>query len=270
MLINYYGGPQFVPAEVATALSPYCSQQLVVDFGDYTGQISAPQIDYISDPGDMGGAVAQPDVVPVASTSIPAWTADVPAAEPPIDSNSHSTDQTIIPLWSGPLEEGPVLDETGLFGGTAGPSGDISGFFGGIQDVFTGLEQFFQKDQFNFQAGPAQITAGLTAHPNRPCKMNRRMKVALDSNGTPRIVPAHPKVVIGADGKPTVVFACPPRRMNPLNPRALGRAARRLAGFHRISSHIEKIVQHACRPKRRSARMPSFGRSCGPRRKGRC
>lgn len=69
------------------------------------------------------------------------------------------------------------------------------------------------------------------------------------------------------DGSTHVVKYCAPRRMNPLNPRALGRAARRLGSFHRIAATVEKQIQRACKSgigrRRSSGRLPA---SCAPRR----
>jgi len=69
------------------------------------------------------------------------------------------------------------------------------------------------------------------------------------------------------NGQLAMKQTCAPRHMNPLNPRALGRAARRLGSFQRIAAHTEKLIQRACKPKaRRSYSRPSYGRSCGPKR----
>lgn len=50
------------------------------------------------------------------------------------------------------------------------------------------------------------------------------------------------KVVMLPDGTQTIVPYCAPRRMNPLNPRALSRAARRIGSFHRIASGLAKCT----------------------------
>lgn len=74
------------------------------------------------------------------------------------------------------------------------------------------------------------------------------------------------KVMIGPDGQQHVFSVCPPRRMNPLNPRALGRAARRLASFQRISSHVERTIEKSLRKRgvaRRSTRRPTRSMGCG-------
>lgn len=68
------------------------------------------------------------------------------------------------------------------------------------------------------------------------------------------------------DGSIQVVQYCQKPRMNPLNAKALGRAARRLGSFQRIAAHVEKVITKACKPKRRSSRAPRMGYSCGPKR----
>lgn len=70
-----------------------------------------------------------------------------------------------------------------------------------------------------------------------------------------------------ADGSTIVEKYCAPRRMNPLNARALGRAARRLGMFHNIAAHIEKTVQKACRSGIGRRRLSSAPRYCGPRKR---
>lgn len=70
------------------------------------------------------------------------------------------------------------------------------------------------------------------------------------------------KVITGPDGQPQVISVCPPRRMNPCNPRALGRAARRLSMFQKMSSGIEKIINRQL--KRRAPARRAFG--CAPKR----
>lgn len=63
-----------------------------------------------------------------------------------------------------------------------------------------------------------------------------------------------------------IVQGCRKPRMNPLNPRALRRAAVRLGRFQCIASGIEKMVARAVKVRGR-ARVPrSYSRSCGPRK----
>jgi hypothetical protein len=101
-----------------------------------------------------------------------------------------------------------------------------------------------------FTANPPQdqIQAGITRAVQGKCSPARRKFKVVTNPST---------------GQPMVISVCPPRRMNPLNPRALSRAARRLGSFQRIASHIEKVIQKACKTKGRSrSRMPA---RCGPR-----
>lgn len=71
-----------------------------------------------------------------------------------------------------------------------------------------------------------------------------------------------------ANGNPVFGGACAPRRMNPLNPRALGRAGRRVAAFCRVATGMQKMLQSVvkgnCKPKRRSF---SLGPGCGPKKR---
>lgn len=69
-------------------------------------------------------------------------------------------------------------------------------------------------------------------------KSNRRRKVKLMPDG---------------QGGFTPVICCTPRRMNPLNPRALRRAAVRLGRFQHIAHTIEKMVARAVKPRGRSS-----------------
>lgn len=77
----------------------------------------------------------------------------------------------------------------------------------------------------------AQIQSGITQFAGK-CKKPRYHAVAIrDGN------------VIRYEAVPY----CPKRRMNPLNPKALGRAARRLGSFQRIAAHVEKTIQKSLR-----------------------
>lgn len=62
-----------------------------------------------------------------------------------------------------------------------------------------------------------------------------------------------------------MVQTCAPRRMNPLNPRALARAGRRVASFTRIAQGMQKMLEKACRKGARGSRR-SYSRSCAPKR----
>ena len=125
------------------------------------------------------------------------------------------------------------------------PGGGLGALGGAIENLGRAiLPQFFQNDQVN-----TGITVSGSQFPGRCATRRRKLKI-----------------VVGADGQPHVIAACPPRRMNPLNARALGRAARRLGMFHNIAQHIEKQVQHACRSGIGRRRLSS-PRSCGPKRR---
>lgn len=98
---------------------------------------------------------------------------------------------------------------------------------------------------------------GVTVTPGQACwdraratgKVNRRMRVKLQRM---------------PDGSVQVVRYCAPKRMNPCNPRALGRAARRLSMFQKMSSGIEKIINRQL--KRKSAGRISRPAYCGPKK----
>lgn len=92
---------------------------------------------------------------------------------------------------------------------------------------------------------------GLTPTQARRQLMRRKVKVIRD--------PSSPNGI-------RIVQYCSKPRMNPLNAKALGRAARRLGSFQRIAAHVEKVITKACKPKRRSSRAPRMGYSCGPKR----
>lgn len=72
------------------------------------------------------------------------------------------------------------------------------------------------------------------------------------------------KVVMLPDGTQTIVPYCAPRRMNPLNPRALRRSAVRIGRFHAIAKNIEKLVQKACKTsmKRRTTSSRCYTKKC--------
>jgi hypothetical protein len=111
-----------------------------------------------------------------------------------------------------------------------------------IPPILRGQGGLQQRD--TIEAG---ITASASQFPGRCKPARRKLKIVINP----------------ATGQPMVVAACPPRRMNPLNPRALGRAARRLGSFQRIASHIEKTIQKACRTKSRRSSSRSY---CPPSR----
>lgn len=61
-----------------------------------------------------------------------------------------------------------------------------------------------------------------------------------------------------------MIQTCAPRRMNPLNPKALARAGRRVGSFCRIASGMQKMLEKAIRKGGGSSRRRSY--SCSPKR----
>jgi hypothetical protein len=139
--------------------------------------------------------------------------------------------------------------------------------------------------QASQQPGIPQGTPGFGGVPDL-IDMNRAMSInantacwsteMVDACGRPlttqgmkrRLMRRRARYVRMPNGTISIVSTCAPRRMNPLNPRALGRAARRLGSFQRMASHVEKVIARACKTKSRSrsyARRPSWGGSCAPR-----
>lgn len=244
------GGWENISAEEATELSRLGCYP---EFRDYSTSGVSPYPEGEMSLGGGGTSVSPPTPSePISqpdekfSEEIPLWTSPVPQEQPPMPYMNIDPLSTLISTV--PMQTG----------------GDWRGFIQGALEGLAGtVPEFFQKDQ---------IEAGITATGcvRRPCKTNRRVKVAWDPmTQKPVLVPRNPKVVIGADGKPTVVWACPPKRMNPLNPHALRRAAVRLGRFHNIASTIEKMVQKACRTGIGRGRARGFARasSCGPRKR---
>ena len=75
------------------------------------------------------------------------------------------------------------------------------------------------------------------------------------------------KIVRNSDGTISAEAYCLPRRMNPLNPRALARAGRRVASFSRIAQGMQKMLERSCRVgARKSRRAPSFSTRCATSR----
>jgi hypothetical protein len=134
--------------------------------------------------------------------------------------------------FTGFLAQGGILPEI-VRGVTGAVAGELA------EQAMQGMPQF-----------------GVTVTPGQACwdqaratgKVNSRMRVKLQR------LP---------DGTVQVVRYCAPRRMNPCNPRALGRAARRLSAFQRMSSGIEKIINRQL--KRKGPVRRSYG-SCAPKR----
>jgi len=96
--------------------------------------------------------------------------------------------------------------------------------------------------------------------------INRRGSIVVNARNCP--VGYHQPKNYGRTGgstKPCVKN----RHMNPLNPKALMRATRRMAGFHHFANRIEKQIQHALR--KAGVRGPRrIGGRCGTCRKTKC
>lgn len=157
------------------------------------------------------------------------------------------------------------IDIALMTGGATLTGPQWSGIGQAIGDIFDTVSGTFpvgqnpvlmQNDPFGDVVGGASTTAvgglGVGALSCFNSKNSRRRKI---------------KIVRTADGQLHPVPYCTPRRMNPLNARALGRAARRLGSFHRIAQGIEKMVQKACKTGTRGRRV-SRAPYCGPKRKG--
>lgn len=161
--------------------------------------------------------------------------------------------------YTAPISEEPTVNLAQFFAGSDHDTNpmDYTGFFmpqtGIIGEVIKGAAQAIGGELV--QEAIPQF--GVTVTPGQACwdrarstgKINSRMRVKLQR------LP---------DGSVQVVRYCAPRRMNPCNPRALGRAARRLGMFQKMSSGIEKIINRQLKRKgsiRRAA--PAY---CGPRK----
>jgi len=168
-------------------------------------------------------------------------------------------------------EDKPVL--TGPDNDSGGADGLLGALVGAIPSIVTGFTSQIGPNplepageaiggiiaraiqgtpSFGVQALPEGSACWL--RPRKNGMINRRARVRLRRQ---------------PDGSTVVEKYCAPRRMNPLNARALGRAARRLGMFHNIAAHIEKTVQKACRSGigRRRLSAPRFGGSCGPKKR---
>jgi hypothetical protein len=249
-LIAMRGGWQNISAEDSAELSKLGCYPGPLVVGDqyYTGYTLGGSYDAAYDSSPQGGVTSVPPPITNAPINEPE---QVFRGEPMPTMNVDPIMGLIstVPMQTGPMDW----------------SGWIQGQVGNL------LENFGRGGMWQVPGAP-DVEAGITAGGcvRRPCKTNRRVKIAWDpTTQKPVLVPRNPKVVIGADGKPTVVWACPPKRMNPLNPHALRRAAVRLGRFHNIASTIEKMVQKACRTGIGRGRARGFSRasSCGPRKR---
>jgi hypothetical protein len=199
-------------------------------------------------PGEVGGFVE-----PIQ----PAWTAPTIQQEKPIVNTEPAFEDNPI-SWLAPVvtASGPLA---AAFTSQAPQGGDS--IFNQIEKIARDtLPMFFQPDQFTQLPGgtPSCIPRNvrdLSCY-NPKFKNSKRRKLRL---------------VCGPDGQMHPEVYCTPKRMNPLNPRALSRAARRLGSFQRIAGNIEKMIQRSCKKGlgrgRSSSRVPT--RYMGPPRRKR-
>lgn len=228
------------------------------DSGGYTVQIdvSAPDItDVPMEPSiDVPMVVVPLPLEPVFETSV------IPVLiEPPVFSAPAITIDTYAPdviegkpLYAEkPFEEKPMEIIDSLFA-TPAPAQIGPNIVGGVVGALAG--EAIQDLKSYFSPTPTYITGGTLVGPTqtglqvkgRMCKISRAKN------------PKNPHY-----GKPVC------NRMNPLNPKALARAVRRLAGFQHFATRTEKAIQHSFRkagihPTRR------IGGKCGTCNKARC
>lgn len=208
-------------------------------------------------------------------------------ADEPEGPRGTYTQLPIIPLWAGPQELGfieplptgeeiptrtsevPVLTQPDSNGFDIGAliTGAITGFssaftaksatqgLGGQIGDLAGQEFLKWLTRQQGEAVSTKIMGGTACWQPKSGKPNRRARV---------------RVVRLADGTVGTELYCAKPRMNPLNPQALSRAARRLGRFQSIARGIDQMIsRQICRKSRRAS--TSFGgRSggyCGPRRR---
>jgi hypothetical protein len=182
----------------------------------------------------------------------PFWTGSVPDVQPTKEQPVLITDPDAFdnPIsWLGPILASPM---TGLMS-QVGVGIDIPRTLEeSLPGQIIGAASRALQSAAGIEAGiTATAPGGLACWNPRNGKLSRRAQVRL------RRMP---------DGSLQVEKYCRAKRMNPLNPRALSRAARRLGSFQRIASAIEKTISRACKTKSRRPRMSYSG--CSPKRKG--
>lgn len=149
----------------------------------------------------------------------------------------------------------PMGFVSGGFGGIQIPSGigvEIGQTIGEIIEQNTGLQTTTPTAPGTVISQAVGGTAGCWVvsgndRTNRMRMRRRRLKIA----------------GYDANGQAVYTAVCAPRHMNPLNPRALKRAAVRLGRFQSIATGIEKMIAKACKvkPRRMGPRL-----SCAPKR----
>jgi hypothetical protein len=145
--------------------------------------------------------------------------------------------EAIIPSWSGAIED---------FAQVATPMPPI--IERGVEAIGNAVQQLFgPQEQGVIETG---ISSGPRCWTNPRYAKSRRVKIV-----------KIPDPSAAGGFRLTAVQTCAPRKMNYCNPRALGRAARRLGGFQAMASKVEKVITHALRKKGSSRSRP---RSCFP------
>lgn len=174
----------------------------------------------------------------------------------------------------GPVEDGGemILTDPGIYGGGTSGGGLLNTVFaaiGPIVGAFTD-EQLpspgevaigigSQRDQFpnpTYEATTGPSCWQSTDNPRTALMRKARRSVRVMRQPDP-----------SAPGGYRLVFVstCKPRRMNPLNPKALARAGRRVGSFMAIAEHMGKMLQKACRTKARKVSRPYYSKSCKTR-----
>lgn len=185
------------------------------------------------------------------------------------------------PLWAGPAVEpiteqpAPPAEESEVNNNLYGIEGPDPSTFVRILEAGAAIASKLVGPQISFPTTPGGIMnpqGGDFPFPEaRAISVNVGGDCWADS-GNPliqrrRFLRRRVRFARRPDGSLQMIQSCAPRRMNPLNVKALGRAARRLGRFQAIASHVEKLISKACKTKsRRRAPSMSFGRSCAPRR----
>lgn len=219
-----YGGWNNMTAQQAAELAALGCTQPFQEFYEQGA------VDF-SGPIDVGGAFADSSVPAIES-----------APELPQQSQEYAVN--LADFFTGSdLETNPI---------------DFTGFTStqNVKDEILHLLENFGQGAL-FGAG-AQIEAGITErgptglacwNPTKSGKLSKRAQVRIARDPVTGVL--------------QVQKYCRPKRMNPCNARALGRAARRLHMFQKMSSGIEKLINRQLKTK--SRRAPAF-RSCGPKK----
>lgn len=231
-LVRYYGGWEYVPAEVAAAMQYGCP-----NFASWIGDLlesqfrsNEPAIEPEWRGDEEGGSAvpATPTVEGGGDVNFAGWFGDM----------GSPVSGAIIPSWTGELIED--------FAQVATPMPPI--IERGVEAIGNAVQQLFGPQE--------EIQSGVSARPrcwtNPRYAKSRRMKVV-------RI----PDPSAAGGFRLEARAYCAPRKMNYCNPRALGRAARRLGGFQKMSGAIEKVIARAIKSKSRGRRSYS----CAPKRR---